>query len=340
MRAQADTSRHRPRGHLPRLLPALSLSRIPFAAEFRYTVKLAQSLCSPPRGRRDFSTDPMNYRHAYHAGNFADVLKHAVLIAVIDHLKKKDKAFRVLDTHAGIGHYDLSGEQAQKTGEWRDGIGRLIDITPSHQAAPLLAPYLELVREANGAGPLTQYPGSPEIARRLLRAQDRLTLTELHHEDHAALAERFAGDHQVRVVELDAWLALGGFVPFKEKRGMVIVDPAFEEPDEYRTLAAGIFKATRRWMTGTYVAWYPIKDTKALEHFYRMMIDTGLRKMLRTEFQVARPTKDGTLKACGMLILNPPFTLEAQLRGALPWLAKILAQGPGASGTVDWLVPE
>ncbi|PTW53216.1 23S rRNA (adenine2030-N6)-methyltransferase [Breoghania corrubedonensis] len=282
----------------------------------------------------------MNYRHAYHAGNFADVLKHAVLIAILEHLKKKDKAFRVLDTHAGIGLYDLADVKAHKTGEWRDGIGRIIDITPSQQAAPLLAPYLDIVRTVNGEGPLTRYPGSPEITRRLLRPQDRLTLTELHREDHAVLAERYAGDHQVRVVEIDAWLAMGGFVPFKEKRGMVLIDPAFEEPDEYRTLAAGIFKATRRWMTGTYMAWYPIKDQKAIDQFYRMMIDTGLRKMLRTEFHVARPTKDGTLKACGLLILNPPFTLEAELRGALPWLTRILAQGAGATGTVDWLTPE
>ena len=282
----------------------------------------------------------MNYRHAYHAGNFADVLKHAVLIAILDHLKTKEKAFRVLDTHAGTGLYDLSGERAQKTGEWREGIGRLIDITPSHQAAPLLAPYLDVVREVNGEGPLTKYPGSPEIVRHLMRPQDRLTLTELHREDHASLAERYGGDHQTRIVELDAWLALGSFVPFKEKRGLVLIDPAFEAPDEYRTLAAGIFKATRRWANGTYAAWYPIKDGKALEHFYRMMVDTGIRKMLRTEFHVARPTRDGTLKACGMLILNPPWTLETQLRDALPWLTRILSQGAGASGTVDWLVPE
>ncbi len=287
-----------------------------------------------------FSTDPMNYRHVYHAGNFADVLKHAVLIAILEHLKQKDKAFRVLDTHAGIGLYDLSSPMAQKTGEWRDGIGRIIDITPSKQAAPLIAPYLEIVREINGAGPLTTYPGSPEITRRLMRPQDRLTLTELHSADHATLAKRYAGDHQVRVVELDAWLAMGGFVPFKEKRGLVLIDPAFEEPDEYRTLAAGIFKATRRWMNGTYAAWYPIKDRKALDHFYRMMIDTGLRKMLKVEFNVARNTRDGALKACGMLILNPPFMLEEQLNGALPWLTRILAQGAGAAASVDWLVPE
>ncbi|MDJ0931542.1 23S rRNA (adenine(2030)-N(6))-methyltransferase RlmJ [Breoghania sp.] len=279
----------------------------------------------------------MNYRHAYHAGNFADVLKHAVLIAILDHLKKKDKAFRVLNTHAGIGAYDLSNERAQKTGEWRDGIGRLIDITPSHQAAPLLTPYLDLVREFNSEGDLTKYPGSPEIVRHLMRPQDRLSATELNEHDHRVLAERLDGDHQVWIVDLDAWLALGSFVPFKEKRGLVLIDPVFEEPDEYRTLTAGIFKATRRWVNGLYLAWY---DQKAFDHFYQMMVDTGLRKILRTELHVARPTKNGTLRACGLLILNPPWTLEAQLRDALPWLVRILSQGPDATGTVDWLVPE
>lgn len=282
----------------------------------------------------------MNYRHAYHAGNFADVLKHAVLIAILEHLATKEAAYRVLDTHAGIGVYELGALQAQKTGEWRDGIGRLMALTPPPAAAALLKPYLDLVRAANPDGKLTHYPGSPEIARRMLRRQDRLTLTELHPEDHATLLARYGGDHQVRVVELDASLALGGFVPFKEKRGLVLVDPAFEADDEYRTLAAGLFKATRRWATGTYAAWYPIKDHRDLSAFYRMMVDTGIRRMLRIEFKVGQVTANGPLKACGMLIINPPWTLEQRLRDALPWLVKTLSQGPGAGFAVDWLVPE
>ena len=179
----------------------------------------------------------MNYRHAFHAGNFADVMKHATLALLIERLKAKETAFRVIDTHAGPGLYDLTADQATRTGEWRQGIGRVWGKELDPELATLLAPYLGAVAAANdGSAALTRYPGSPWIARHLFRRQDRLTAVELHPEDGEALSALFAGDIQVRTIALDGWLALGAFVPPKERRGIVFVDPPYEERDDFETL--------------------------------------------------------------------------------------------------------
>ncbi|MFB2602183.1 23S rRNA (adenine(2030)-N(6))-methyltransferase RlmJ, partial [Rhizobium phaseoli] len=201
----------------------------------------------------------MNYRHIYHAGNFADVLKHAVLARLIRYMQKKDGGFRVLDTHAGIGLYDLSSEEAQKTGEWLEGIGKLMEAELGPQVAELLEPYLSAIRELNPEGGIRFYPGSPKLARMLFRPQDRLSAMELHPEDYARLHRLFEGDHHARITELDGWLALGAHLPPKEKRGIVLVDPPFEEEDEYQRLAKGLERAYRRFPGGTYCLWYPLK---------------------------------------------------------------------------------
>ncbi|RUU64971.1 23S rRNA (adenine(2030)-N(6))-methyltransferase RlmJ, partial [Mesorhizobium sp. M7A.T.Ca.TU.009.01.1.2] len=182
----------------------------------------------------------MNYRHAYHAGNFADVVKHVVLTRLLEYLKQKDKAFRVVDTHAGIGRYDLSSAEAQKTGEWQGGIGRLIDAPFAAPVAALLEPYLKTIRSLNPEGGIQKYPGSPLIARHLMRKQDRLTAIELHPKDAARLRTFFAGDFQARIIELDGWLALGAHLPPKEKRGLVLIDPPFEEAGEFERLVDGL----------------------------------------------------------------------------------------------------
>ena len=181
----------------------------------------------------------MNYRHAYHAGNFADVVKHVALTRLVEHLKLKDKAFRVIDTHAGAGLYDLSSEEAQKTGEWQGGIGRLLEAKLAPEAEALLGPYLGAVKSANPGGGVEGYPDRRWIVRHLLRSQDRLSAIELHPQDVAALKALFAGDFQARVMSLDGWLALGAHVPPKEKRGLVLVDPPFEEDGEFDRLAEG-----------------------------------------------------------------------------------------------------
>ncbi|MBU0585188.1 MAG: 23S rRNA (adenine(2030)-N(6))-methyltransferase RlmJ [Alphaproteobacteria bacterium] len=282
----------------------------------------------------------MNYRHAYHAGNFADVVKHVALTRLVEYLKQKDKAFRVLDTHAGVGLYDLSSTEAQKTGEWRDGIGRVLDATPGPAAAALLAPYLDAVRQQNPGGGLARYPGSPKIVRSLLRPQDRLSAIELHPQDAARLKDNFAGDFQVRVIELDGWLALGAHLPPKEKRGLVLIDPPFEEGGEFERMVEGLVRAYRRWQGGTYALWYPIKDRRAVSHFRQMLAESGVPKILDLAFSVRAPSHEPRLDGCGLVVVNPPYTFEAEMRAILPVLKPLLAEGPGAGWRLDWLAGE
>ncbi|AWC24700.1 MULTISPECIES: 23S rRNA (adenine(2030)-N(6))-methyltransferase RlmJ [Aminobacter] len=282
----------------------------------------------------------MNYRHVYHAGNFADVVKHAVLARLVEYLKRKDKAFRVIDTHAGIGLYDLSSEEAQKTGEWHDGIGRLIDATLPADAAALLAPYLAAVRTVNPDGGIEKYPGSPLIARHLLRKQDRLSAIELHPEDSQILANLFEGDFQTRVTELDGWLALGAHLPPKEKRGLVLVDPPFEIAGEFDRLVEGLKKAHRRWPGGIFALWYPVKDRKAVAAFREALAGAGIPKIMDIEFYIRPPSSEPRLDGTGMVVVNPPFQLESELAVMLPALGKVLGEDARARWTVEWLAGE
>jgi 23S rRNA (adenine2030-N6)-methyltransferase len=292
----------------------------------------------------------MNYRHAYHAGNFADVLKHLVLVLCLEHLRKKPSPFRVIDTHAGSGGYDLAGIESTKTGEWQTGIGRLLG--PGARPLPeaigaLLAPYLAIIRAENPGGALRHYPGSPLIARRLLRPGDRLIACELHPGDRAELARRLARDTRTKTLELDGWLTLKSMLPPKERRGLVLVDPPFEQPGDLERLASGLREATSRFATGLYLLWYPIKDAGPVRHFHRTLRDVGLAKALRAELYVRRPVEAGVLTGCGMIIVNPPWTLEQHLRTVLPFLAERLAQepakgeppafAPGSRAVLEWL---
>ncbi|HTV69385.1 MAG TPA: 23S rRNA (adenine(2030)-N(6))-methyltransferase RlmJ [Rhizobiaceae bacterium] len=281
----------------------------------------------------------MNYRHAFHAGNFADVVKHAVLARIVDYLKRKDAAFRVVDTHAGVGLYDLAGDEASRTGEWRAGIGRLMEAKLPKPAAELLEPYLSAVRAANEGTELNVYPGSPWIVRHLLRKQDRLTAIELHPQDAARLREQFAGDIQTRIIELDGWLAMGAHLPPKEKRGLVLVDPPFEEPGEFDRLVAGLTKAHKRWPGGIYALWYPIKDRRAVNAFRTDLAETGIPTIVDIRFEIRPPSPEPRLDGSGLVVVNPPFTLESELNVLLPALAKILGEDGGARFGVEWLTP-
>ncbi|RWC30815.1 23S rRNA (adenine(2030)-N(6))-methyltransferase RlmJ [Mesorhizobium sp.] len=282
----------------------------------------------------------MNYRHAYHAGNFADVVKHVVLTRLIEYLKQKDKAFRVIDTHAGIGRYDLSSVEAQKTGEWQGGIGRLIDAPFAAPVAALLAPYLETVRSLSPEGGIHKYPGSPLIARHLMRQQDRLTAIELHPKDVAKLRTLFAGDFQARIIELDGWLALGAHLPPKEKRGLVLIDPPFEEAGEFERLVDGLMRAHKRWPGGIYALWYPIKDRKAIIAFRKALKQSGIPKLLDIEFEIRPASSEPSLDGSGLLVVNPPFTLEGELRTLLPALHRLLALEKPAHWSLEWLAGE
>ena len=280
----------------------------------------------------------MNYRHVYHAGNFADVFKHVVLARCIEYLKRKDAAFRVIDTHAGIGLYDLSSQEAQKTGEWRDGVGRMMEARIAEAAAPLLEPWLAMVREF--AGPPLAYPGSPLVARRLLRRQDRLSVFELHEADAATLAARFAGDHQVRVTRLDGWLVPGAHLPPKEKRGLVLIDPPFEQPGDFGRMEEALARGCRRWPGGMFLLWYPIKRDAEAAAFHDRLASGGLRNLLRAELAVDSPGSEAAFRGCGMIVRNPPFLLAQELRVALPELARILGRDGRGSWRVDMLTQE
>lgn len=282
----------------------------------------------------------MNYRHIYHAGNFADVVKHAILVRIVEYLKQKDKAFRVIDTHAGVGLYDLTSDAAQKTGEWRGGIGRVIDAAIEPKAAALLAPYLDAVRAFNPAGGVRHYPGSPKIVRHMLRERDRLTAVELHPADAEALKQEFTGDFQTRVIELDGWLALGAQLPPKEKRGLVLIDPPFEETGEFERIAKKLASAHRRWPGGVYAIWYPIKDRQAADRFRDGFRGGGIAKVLDVAVAIRGPGETPRLDGTGMLIVNPPFLLRGELETILPVLTRLIADGPGAAWHIEELAGE
>lgn len=279
----------------------------------------------------------MNYRHIYHAGNFADVFKHVVLARLVTYLKRKEPAFRVIDTHAGVGLYDLEGEEAQRTGEWQGGIGKLLGAIPQGAAEMLMGDYLAAVRSLNPEGELHRYPGSPFLARHLLRRQDRLTAIELHPEDAGSLRALFAGDHQVRVIELDGWLALGAHLPPKEKRGVVLIDPPFEEEGEFERMVDGLKKAYRRWPGGIYAFWYPIKDRAAVGRFRRSLGDTGIPKILDVSMTIRASSVEARLDGCGMAIVNPPFVLREELKEILPLIARLLRRDEAATWSLDQL---
>jgi 23S rRNA (adenine2030-N6)-methyltransferase len=274
----------------------------------------------------------MNYRHAFHAGNFADVLKHIVLVRILSHLQDKQAAFRVVDTHAGAGLYDLTSNEARRGGEWLTGIARVMQARFSETTLPLVAPYLDIVRAFNPKAELKAYPGSPLIARALLRPQDRLTACEVEPNARKRLIEALRRDTQARVVDLDGWMALPAFVPPKERRGLVLIDPPYEEKDEFDRLAEGFAQAFVKWPTGSYVLWYPVKSRRATDGLARRVADVAGAgpspgKCLRLEFSVAPQGTDAGLTSAGLLIVNPPWTLAGELKAILPELEKPLGQG-------------
>jgi 23S rRNA (adenine2030-N6)-methyltransferase len=274
----------------------------------------------------------MNYRHAFHAGGFADVIKHIVLVRILTYLHEKQAAFRVIDTHAGAGLYDLEAEQARRGGEWLTGIARIMQARFSQQTALLLKPYLDIVRAFNPKGGLHAYPGSPLIARGLLRPQDRLTACEVEATARKQLIDALRRDQQARVVDLDGWLALPAFVPPNERRGLVLVDPPFEAKNEFERLAAGFAAAFAKWPTGIYLLWYPAKSRRATDALARHVaaVTASTRPAgtcLRLEFSVAPQAADAALASTGLLIVNPPWTLQGELKAILPELEKPLGQG-------------
>jgi len=283
----------------------------------------------------------MNYRHAFHAGNFADVLKHAVLARILTHLGEKATPFRVIDTHAGAGLYDLASEPATRTGEWRDGIGRLIDATLPDDIRALLAPYLAAVAAANPAGGLRRYPGSPLIALGLMRPQDRLVACELEPRAAAALATQLRCDARARAVEIDGWTALNAYVPPKERRGIVLIDPPYEEKHEFARVTEALAAAQRKWATGIFLLWYPIKDRSGPDRLAaalrRGATAKAVSKILRAEIAWAPRETSGRLSGAGLIVVNPPWRLAGELEQLLAALLSVLGQPAVGHGKMDWL---
>jgi 23S rRNA (adenine2030-N6)-methyltransferase len=280
----------------------------------------------------------MNYRHAFHAGNHADVLKHVVLAQVISYLAMKEKPFAVLDAHAGIGAYDLLGPEALKTDEWRGGIG-LMGEAFAPEVEAILKPYRAALAALNPAGGDRYYPGSPEIIVQGLRAGDRLIANELHPVDADTLADNYRADARVRVSRLDALGAIKASLPFPERRGLVLIDPPYEVVDETARVAKQLRDGVKRFATGTFMIWYPVTTEEFATRFVAAMKELGIPNMVQAELRVKLPHEQTGLAGSGLVIVNPPFVLEAQLQLLLPALAARLGVAGRGRSQIAWLTP-
>ena len=276
----------------------------------------------------------MNYRHAFHAGNFADVFKHVLLTRILAYLLKKETPLRFIDTHAGTGLYDLHSAAAARSPEWRGGVARLAASlgTAGGGVRELLAPYLECLGPFDAEGRPGLYPGSPAIAQHMLRAGDRMIFCELHKQDCAELTRSTGRDRRAKVIAIDGYTALSAYVPPRERRGLVLIDPPFEERDEFLRAGDGVAAALRKWPTGVYALWYPVKDPRAARGLTSALAGEAGRPGLVMELFTG--AQEG-LAGCGMIIVNPPFTLESEARVLLPFLCAALAQNGAAAWTIS-----
>ena len=279
----------------------------------------------------------LSYRHSFHAGNHADVLKHTVQSLIIESLKEKDKPFLYLDTHAGAGRYQLSGEHAERTGEYLEGIAR---IWAQESVPEELKTYLEAVSALNPRGDLRFYPGSPLIAAHLLRDHDKLNISELHPSDFPLLRNEFSRDNRARVVREDGYQQLKSQLPPSSRRGFVLIDPPYELKSDYQAVVKGIQEGHRRFATGTYAVWYPVVLRQQIKRMVKDFQATGIRKILQIEL-VVRPDSDQRgMTASGMIVINPPWKLESQMKSVLPWLHKVLVPEGTGHTLVEWITPE
>jgi len=278
----------------------------------------------------------LSYQHDYHAGNHADVLKHAVLAMVIRALQRKPAPLRVLDAHAGSGLYDLRSREAQRNAEHERGIAPVLAAT---DPPACLAPYLEQVRACNPGAALRRYPGSPWLARELLRPQDHLALMELHPAALSALRRNLAGDPRVHVHARDCFEGLPALVPPPERRGVALIDPAYEVKDDFVKVAALLAACHQRWPGGVYLLWYPLIRDRAAERFPARIAALGISKIYHVSLQVEAPAFPG-LRGSGLCVVNLPFGLDVQLAALLPWLWHVLSPARQGGWQAGWLVPE
>lgn len=278
----------------------------------------------------------MNYRHAFHAGNHADVFKHIILSRLIKLLTQKETPLVYLDTHAGIGLYDLQASESERTGEWLTGIKPIFE-----QPNPLteLDDYINVIKELNNHQKLRYYPGSPWIAQQLMREQDRIILNEKHPEDAQLLKQNFRYDPRIAIHSQDGWLLPKALLPTKEKRALLLIDPPFEEANELDRCVQALTETMTRMRQAVVAIWYPIKDIKLLNSFYLKIKQTPAPKLLRVEFMTQSADNILGLNGSGMLIANPPWKLEMELATLLPFLTENLSKKLG-SWRIDWLIEE
>ncbi len=279
----------------------------------------------------------LSYRHQFHAGNVSDVFKHALLSRLLIALGRKDKPFQVLDTHAGIGLYDLQHPWSEKTQEWRKGIGLVFGRSDAPEA---LQPYLDAVRAENPDGHLRHYPGSPRIARRLMRPDDRLVLCELNKDDCAALKAAMDGFRHTSVISQDGFAAVRAFLPPKERRGLTFIDSAFDQADEFARVLRTVREAQQRFATGMVAVWYPLMAPSAMEAFARSVQAAGLPKTLQLELSVHPEHFTEHIRGSGLLVVNPPFGFDREAPPLLDWLWRVLSPYRDGGTRCAWLVPE
>jgi 23S rRNA (adenine2030-N6)-methyltransferase len=276
------------------------------------------------------------YRHRFHAGNHADVMKHVLLARLLVSLARKDTPWCYVDTHAGVGCYALDHPWSSKNAEHADGVAR---VWQRADAPALLEPWLGVVRGLNPDGRLQVCPGSPEIVRQLRRPTDRMVLSEINVEDHEALRDLMAGERRLSVLCQDGYQTLRSALPPAERRGLVLIDSSFDRAGEFARLVQALVEAHRRFATGIFVIWYPLMDPSAMRRFERSVRDSGIRRILQAELSVHPADWSGSLRGSGLLVVNPPWGFEDEARQVLGWLAPVLAQTEGSS-RVHWLVPE
>ncbi|EGQ8580395.1 23S rRNA (adenine(2030)-N(6))-methyltransferase RlmJ [Vibrio cholerae] len=278
----------------------------------------------------------LSYRHSFHAGNHADVLKHIVQSLILNSLQQKEKPFVYHDTHSGVGRYDLTHEWSEKTGEYKQGIARVWQ--QDHIPAELDS-YLDAIRQFNQGETLRYYPGSPRVARAHLREQDRMVLTELHPSDYPLLEQEFHRDRQVSIYKEDGFARLKASLPPQERRGLVLIDPPYELAKEYRDVVRAIAQSYKRWATGIYAIWYPVVNRCDIDDMLEGLQGLEIRKILQIELGVAPDTNERGMTASGMIVINPPWTLESQMQTILPFLKQAIAPATGHY-KVEWVVPE
>lgn len=276
----------------------------------------------------------MNYQHIYHAGNFADVLKHLVLLYLVEALQRKETPFCYFETHAGAGCYDLSRISA-RTSEYSAGISKLL---PNTCQLPLVSQYLTIIKNLNPNG-LCYYPGSPYLVNQLLRSQDRMLLCELNQTVACSLKKLFTDNKQAAVHQLDGYQGLKAFLPPKEKRGLILIDPPFEQANEFKHILLGLKLALHKFAQGVYAIWYPIKDQAHLQRFKRQLANLAANSILCVELAIAEINPMLPLSGCGMIIINAPWQIDKQLKNLLAWLQPLLTKQQGGFYQVVWLIP-